>query len=216
MSTKYELKNLATGKLTQLDSTSGTIGPDVINIANLTKDLNVFTFDPGFMATASTESKITYIDGDAGVLLYRGYPVEQLAEQSNFMEVCYLLLHGELPNPAQLVQFTDNIRRHTMIHESLLRFYNGFHHNAHPMAMVSAVVASMSAFYHDSTDIHDPRHREIFSHRIVAKLPTIAAAAHKHSLGQPFIYPRNDLDYGTNLLHMFFAVPCESYEVDPV
>jgi citrate synthase len=166
--------------------------------------------------TASCESKITYIDGDAGVLLYRGYPVEQLAERSSFMEVCYLLLYGELPSSRQLEDFTDHIRRHTMVHESLLRFYNGFHHNAHPMAMVSAVVASMSAFYHDSTDINNPRDREIFSHRIVAKLPTIAAAAHKHSVGQPFIYPRNDLDYCSNLLNMFFAVPCESYEINPV
>ena len=150
------------------------------------------------------------------MLLYRGYPVEQLAEKSTFMEVAYLLITASCRTRRQLREFTDNISRHTMINESLLRFFNGFHHNAHPMAMVSAVVASMSAFYHDSMDIHDPRHREIFSHRIIAKMPTIAAAAHKHSLGQPFIYPRNDLDYCTNLLHMFFAVPCEPYEVDPV
>src|SRR5208282_3227879 len=183
---------------------------------HLIRDLGVFTYDPGFMATASTESKITYIDGDAGILLYRGYPVEQLAEKSTYMEVCYLLIYGELPNAKQLQEFSHSISRHTMINESLLRFFNGFHHNAHPMAMVSAVVASMSAFYHDSTDIHDPRHRDIFSHRIIAKLPTIAAAAHKHSLGQPFIYPRNDLDYCSNLLNMFFAVPCEAYHVDPI
>jgi citrate synthase len=212
----FELADPASGTKSQLPVRSGTIGPHVLDIANLTRDQNVFTFDPGFGATASCESKITYIDGDAGVLLYRGYPVEQLAEKATFMEVAYLLIHGELPNAKKLQAFSTSISRHTMINESLLRFFNGFHHDAHPMAMVSAVVASMSAFYHDSLDIHDPRHREIFSHRIVAKLPTIAAAAHKHSLGQPFIYPRNDLDYGTNLLHMFFAVPCEAYNVDPV
>src|SRR5450755_252373 len=212
----FELADPVTGVKTALPVRSGTIGPDVLDIAQITRDQGVFTFDPGFGATASCESKITYIDGDAGVLLYRGYPVEQLAEKANFMEVAYLLINGELPNSKNLQAFSTNIIRHTMINESLLRFFDGFHHNAHPMAMVSGVVASMSAFYHDSMDIHNARHREIFSHRIVAKLPTIAAAAHKHSLGQPFIYPRNDLDYGTNLLHMFFAVPCESYEVDPV
>jgi citrate synthase len=216
MSTKYELKNLTTGKTSQLNAISGTIGPDVLDISNLTKDQGVFTFDPGFMATASTESKITYIDGDAGVLLYRGYPIEQLAERSTFMEVAYLLLLGELPSAKQLSEFGSNIRYHTMLNETLLRFFNGFHHNAHPMAMVSAVVASMSAFYHDTMDIHNPRHREIFAHRIIAKLPTMAAAAHKYSLGQPFIYPRNDLDYAANVLHMLFAVPCEAYKVDPV
>src|SRR5271167_5030244 len=216
MSKKYQLKNLATGKTSELVALSGTIGPDALDISHLIRDQGVFTYDPGFMATASTESKITYIDGDAGILLYRGYPVEQLAEKSTYMEVCYLLIYGELPNAKQLQEFSSSITRHTMINESLLRFFNGFYHNAHPMAMVSAVVASMSAFYHDSTDIHNPRHREIFSHRIVAKLPTIAAAAHKHSLGQPFIYPRNDLDYCSNMLSMFFAVPCESYTVDPV
>jgi citrate synthase len=212
----FELADPVTGVKTALPVRSGTIGPDVLDIAQITRDQGVFTFDPGFGATASCESKITYIDGDAGVLLYRGYPVEQLAEKANFMEVAYLLIHGELPDSKNLQAFSTSISRHTMINESLLRFFNGFYNDAHPMAMVSAVVASMSAFYHDSMDINVPRHREIFSHRIVAKLPTIAAAAHKHALGQPFIYPRNDLDYGTNLLHMFFAVPCESYEVDPV
>jgi citrate synthase len=212
---KLELTDPSTGKKTDLPLRSGTIGPDVVDIAPLPRDFGVFTFDPGYGATGACESRITYIDGDAGVLLYRGYPVDQLAEKSSFMEVSYLLLHGELPTRRQLEEFVGNIRRHTMINESLLRFFNGFHHNAHPMAMVSAVVASMSAFYHDSMDIHNPRHREIFSHRIVAKIPTIAAAAHKHSLGQPFVYPRNDLDYTSNLLHMFFAVPCEPYEVDP-
>src|ERR1700730_185339 len=195
---------------------SGTIGPDVINVSHLTRDLNVFTFDPGFMAPASTESKITDIDGDAGVLLYRGYPVEQLAERSSFLEVANLLIYGNLPTKAQLHAFQTSIMRHTMVNEHLLRFFQGFHHDAHPMAMVSAVVASMAAFYHDTTDIENPRHREIFAHRIIAKLPTIAAAAYKHSIGQPFIYPRNDLRYCANMLNMFFAVPSEAYAIDPV
>jgi citrate synthase len=212
----FELGDRATGKKSELPVRAGTIGPSVVDVASIYKDHGVFTFDPGFGVTASCESKITYIDGDAGVLLYRGYPVEQLAEKSTFMEVCYLVLHGELPSRRQLDAFSESIRHHTMINETLLRFFNGFHHNAHPMAMASAVVASLSAFYHDSMDIYNPRHREIFAHRIVAKMPTIAAAAHKHSLGQPFIYPRNDLDYCSNMLHMFFAVPCEPYHVDPV
>ncbi len=213
---KFELTEVGSGKKAVLPVRKGTIGPDVIDIAALPKDFDVFTFDPGFGTTAAVDSKITYIDGDAGVLLHRGYPIEQLAEKSSYMEVCYLLLNGDLPSVGQLDKFNDDIRHHTMINESLLRFYNGFHHNAHPMAMVSAVIASMSAFYHDTMDIHNPRHREIFSHRVIAKLPTIAAAAHKHSLGQPFVYPRNDLSYCANLLHMFFAVPCEPYHVDPV
>jgi citrate synthase len=216
MSTKYELKNLATGKTSLLNAVSGTIGPNALDISNLIKEQGVFTFDPGFMATASTESKITYIDGDAGVLLYRGYPVEQLAEKSSYLEVANLLINGSLPTKAQLSAFQNSIMRHTMVNEQLLRFFQGFHHNAHPMAMVSAVVASMAAFYHDTTDIGDPRHREIFAHRIIAKLPTIAAAAYKHTLGQPFIYPRNDLRYCANMLNMFFAVPCEPYAIDPV
>ena len=213
---KFELTNLSSGVKSVLPVRTGTMGPDVIDIAGIAKDHDVFTFDPGYGTTAGTESKITYIDGDAGVLMHRGYPIEQLAEKSSFMEVCYLLLYGELPQKQDQATFIENIRRHTMINESLLRFYNGFHHNAHPMAMVSAVIASMSAFYHDSMDIHNPRHREIFAHRIIAKLPTIAAAAHKHSLGQPFVYPRNDLSYCANMLHMFFAVPCEPYHVDPI
>ncbi|MFI4906287.1 MAG: citrate synthase [Steroidobacterales bacterium] len=215
-SKNFELKNPESGLTTSLPVRSGSMGPDVLDISNLNRDHGVFSYDPAFAVTASCDSKITYIDGDAGILLYRGYPVEQLAEKSTFMEVAYLLMYGDLPSVNQLHEFSDTIGRHTMINESLLRFFNGFYNNAHPMAMVSAVVASMSAFYHDSTDIHNPRHREIFSHRIVAKLPTIAAAAHKHSVGQPFIYPRNDLDYCSNLLSMFFAVPCESYAVDPI
>jgi citrate synthase len=213
---KLEFVDPATGKKSELPALSGTMGQDVVNIAALPRDHEVFTFDPGFMATASCESRITFIDGDAGVLLYRGYPVEQLAERSSFIEVAYLLLNGDLPSQKQLTEFTHSICYHTMINEALLRFFNGFHYNAHPMAMVSAVVASMSAFYHDSMHIHNARHREIFAHRIIAKIPTIAAAAYKHSMGQPFVYPRNDLDYCANLLHMYFAVPCEPYRIDPV
>jgi len=210
-----ELGDRATGRTTQLPVRKGTLGPGVIDVAAIYREHQVFAFAPGFTVTASCESSITYIDGDAGLLLYRGYPVEQLAAKSNFMEVCYLILHGELPSRWQLEEFAASIRHHTMINESLLRFFNGFHHNAHPMAMVASAVASLAAFY-DSVDSHDPRHRETFAHRIVAKMPTIAAAAHKYSLGQPFIYPRNDIDYCENLLHMFFAVPCEPYVVDPV
>jgi citrate synthase len=213
---KYELKNPATSRAAELNIRSGTLGPDVLDISHLTRDLGVFTYDPGFMATASTESKITFIDGDAGVLLYRGYPVEQLAEHSSHLEVANLLIDGRLPTKAQLDAFRDSITRHTMVNERLLRFFQGFHHDAHPMAMVSAVVASMAAFYQDTTDINDPRQREIFAHRIIAKLPTIAAAAYKHMLGQPFIYPRNELGYCANILNMFFAVPCEAYSIDPV
>ena len=216
MSTKYELKNLATGKTSLMNAITGTIGPEALDISNLTKEQGVFTFDPGFMATASTESKITYIDGDLGMLLYRGYPVEQLAEKSSFLEVATLLINGSLPTKPELDAFTNSIMRHTMVNEQLLGFFRGFHHDAHPMAMVSAVVASMAAFYHDTTHIGDPRHREIFAHRIIAKLPTIAAAAYKHTLGQPFVYPRNDLRYCANMLNMFFAVPCEPYAIDPV
>ncbi|HET7780497.1 MAG TPA: citrate/2-methylcitrate synthase, partial [Rudaea sp.] len=213
---KLELVDTSTGKKALLPVRPGTLGPSVVDIAPLAKEFGAFTYDPGYGATAAVESKITYIDGDAGVLMPRGYPIEQLAEKSSFIEVAYLLLNGDLPTAPQLDEFEHSIRNHTMINESLLRFFNGFHYNAHPMAMVSAVVASMSAFYHDSMDIHTPRHREIFAHRIVAKLPTIAAAAYKHSLGQPFVYPQNRLDYCSNLLHMFFAVPSEEYEVNPM
>ena len=212
----FELIDQSTDRKMSLPVRAGTIGPSVVDIAKLNKELGVFTYDPGFGTTAATESRITYIDGDAGVLLYRGYPVEQLAEKSTFMEVAYLLLHSELPTRKQLDEFIGNIRHHTMINESLLRFFHGFHYDAHPMAMLSAVIASMSAFYHDSMDIYNPRRREIFAHRVIAKIATIAAAAHKHSLGQPYVYPRNDLDYCSNLLHMLYAVPCEPYEIDPV
>ena len=212
----YKLQNPATDKESEHQVLQGTAGPDVLSIASLYKDQGVFTYDPGFVATASCESKITFIDGNKGILLYRGYPVEQLAESSSFIEVAYLLLYGELPTADQLADFDSTIRTHTMINEALLRFFNGFHYDAHPMAMVSGVVASMSAFYHDTMDIHNPRHRDIFAHRIIAKMPTIAAAAYKHSLGQPFIYPRNRLDYCANMLHMFFAVPSQPYEIDPI
>ncbi len=215
-SKKYELTSLETGKKSVLEARSGTLGPDCVNVAGITKDLGVFTFDPGFMATAACDSRITYIDGDAGVLLYRGYPIEQIATRSSFLETAYLLINGELPARGQLEQFDHSIRYHTMINETLLRFFNGFHYDAHPMAMVSAVVSSMAAFYHDSMDNDNPRHREIFAHRILAKIPTVSAAAFKHMLGQPFVYPRNDMDYCANMLHMFFAVPAEDYVVDPI
>jgi citrate synthase len=213
-SKKFTLTDPSTGRTSELPVLSGSTGPDVLDISTLPKDQGVFTYDPGFLATAATSSAITYIDGDAGILLYRGYPIEQLAEHSNFLEVTYLLQKGELPSAKELAAFTNSITRHTMLNEWILRLYRGFHHDAHPMAMVATIVASLAAFYHDSTDITDDRHREIFSHRIVAKLPTVAAAAYKHALGQPFMYPRNDLDYTANMLHMFFAVPCEAYEVD--
>ncbi|HVP32470.1 MAG TPA: citrate synthase [Steroidobacteraceae bacterium] len=212
----FKLTDPESGRSSELPVRSGTIGPATLDIGALYKDQGVFTYDPGYATTAAVESRITYIDGDAGVLLHRGYPIEQLAEKSTFMEVAYLLLLGELPTAKQLEEFIGNIRYHTMINEWLLRFFNGFHANAHPMAMVSGVVASMAAFYHDTMDIHNPRHREIFAHRIIAKLPTIAAAAHKHSQGQPFVYPRNDLDYAGNVLNMLFAVPCEPYKLDPI
>jgi citrate synthase len=194
----------------------GTCGPDVIDIAALYREQGVFTYDPGFVSTGSCVSNITFIDGETGVLRYRGYPVEQLAEHSNFIEVAYLLLHGELPTAENLERFDRTIRTHTMLNEGMLRFFNGFRYDAHPMAMLSAVVGSMSAYYHDTTDVEDPEHRDIFAHRILAKLPTIAAAAYKLNVGQPFMYPRNDLNYCENLLHMFFAVPAEPYEIDQV
>src|SRR6202046_3502931 len=216
MGTKYELKNLSSGKTASLNALAGTIGPECLDISHLTRDLDIFTFDPGFMATASTESKITYIDGDEGVLLYRGYPIEQLAEHSNFLEVCYLLLNGELPTEAEGKDFELGVMRHTMLHEQLRVFYNGFRRDAHPMAVMCGVVGALSAFYHDSLDIHDPESRRISAFRLVAKVPTIAAWAHKYSVGQPFIYPRNDLGYAENFLHMFHAVPAEPYKVNPV
>ncbi len=212
----YDLVNPATGDSASLPVREGTLGPATIDIGSLYREHKVFTFDPGFVSTASCESAITYIDGNEGVLMFRGYPIEQLAEKSNFLEVSYLLMYGELPSAKELDAFTNSISYHTMINESLLRFFHGFHYDAHPMAMMTAVVGSLSAFYHDSTDIRNPEHRDIFARRIIAKMPTMAAAAYKHSLGQPFIHPRNDLGYCENLLRMFFAVPAEQYEIDPV
>ena len=204
------------GKEPHLPVRSGTIGPDVIDVTRLYRETGCFTYDPGFTSTANCSSKITYIDGDDGVLLYRGYPIDELAEGSNFMEVCYLLLHGELPTKDQFEEFENTITRHTMVHEQMTRFFTGFRRDAHPMAIMVGTVGALSAFYHDSTDINDPQQRMIASHRMIAKIPTIAAMAFKYSIGQPFIYPRNDLDYTSNFLQMCFAVPCEPYRIDPV
>ena len=204
------------GKITELPVRQGSVGPDVVDIGMLYKEQGVFTYDPGFISTASCDSDITFIDGNKGVLLYRGYPVEQLAKHSNFIEVAFLLLYGDLPTAEQLAKFTESIGRHTMLNEGMLRFFNGFRYDAHPMAVLSAVVGSMSAYYHDTMDVNDAHAREVFAHRILAKLPTIAAAAHKLTAGQPYVYPRNDLNYSENLLHMLFAVPAETYEIDPV
>jgi len=200
----------------ELPVRKGSVGPDVIEISRLYKEQGVFTYDPGFLATGSCESDITYIDGEQGILMYRGYPVDQLAANSSFLEVSYLLLHGELPTTVALEQFTNTISTHTMLNEGMLNFFKGFRYDAHPMAMLSAVVGSMSAYYHDEMDASNPEHRKIFSHRILAKLPTIAAAAYKLTIGQPFIYPKNDLTYCENLLQMLFAVPAEPYEIDPI
>src|SRR5271166_4814728 len=194
----------------------GTTGPKVIDISRLYDEAGVFTYDPAYTSTASCESKITFIDGDEGVLLYRGYPIEQLAEHGDFLETCYLLLYGELPTPAQKLGFDRTVTHHTMIHEQMARFYQGFRRDAHPMAVMVGCVGALSAFYHDSTDISDPHQRMIASYRLIAKMPTIAAMAYKYTIGQAFIYPKNDLDYASNFLRMCFAVPCEEYEVNPL
>ncbi|WP_342642643.1 citrate synthase [Rhodoligotrophos ferricapiens] len=204
------------GKTHELPVNEGTIGPSVIDISRLYGQTGHFTYDPGFTSTASCESKITYIDGDEGVLLYRGYPIEQLAEQGDFLETCYLLLYGELPNSAQRQEFENAITYHTMLHEQVNRFFSGFRRDAHPMAVMVGVVGALSAFYHDSTDIHDPAQREIASRRMIAKMPTIAAMAYKYSVGQPFMYPRNDLDYASNFHYMCFGVPCEPYKQNKI
>lgn len=195
---------------------SPTAGPDVIDIRKLYAQSGMFTFDPGFTSTASCESDITFIDGGKGELLHRGYPIDQLAEKSHYLEVCYLLLYGELPTAAQQEDFESRVTNHTMVHEQMHNFFRGFRRDAHPMATMVGVVGAMSAFYHDSTDVSDSMQREIASVRMIAKLPTIAAMAYKYSVGQPFVYPRNDLDYASNFLHMCFAVPAESYEVNPI
>lgn len=193
----------------------GTLGPNVIDVRELVHT-NHFTYDPGFMSTASCASKITFIDGDKGILLYRGYPIEQLAENSDYLEVCYLLLHGELPNAHNKQKFWDIIHNHSMVHEQMKTFFNGFRRDAHPMAVMCGVVGAFSAFYHDSLDINNPTHREIASNRLVSKMPTIAAMAYKYSMGQPMMYPDNSLDYAANFLHMMFSTPCEKKEINPI
>ncbi|GJE58670.1 citrate synthase [Methylobacterium trifolii] len=204
------------GKSVELPVKTGTIGPDVIDIGKLYAKTGAFTFDPGFTSTASCESKITYIDGDEGILLYRGYPIEQLAEQGDFLETCYLMLFGELPTPSQKADFDYRVTRHTMVHDQMTRFFQGFRRDAHPMAVMVACVGALSAFYHDSTDISDESQRMIASMRMIAKMPTLAAMAYKYSIGQPFVYPKNELDYTSNFLRMCFAVPCEEYQINPV
>jgi len=195
---------------------SPTAGPDVLDIRKLYAQAGVFTYDPGFTSTASCDSTITFIDGGKGELLHRGYPINHLAEKSHFLEVCYLLLYGELPKAAELEEFEQTITIQTMLHEQMVNFFRGFRRDAHPMAIMNGVVGAMSAFYHDSTDVNDERQCEIASHRLIAKMPTIAAWAYKYSIGQPFVYPRNDLDYASNFLRMCFAVPAEDYEVNPI
>ncbi|MCI2392909.1 citrate synthase [Aliiroseovarius sediminis] len=215
-------KPTGTAKLTfgdkelELPMFSPTAGPDVIDIRKLYAQGDVFTYDPGFTSTASCDSTITFIDGDKGELLYRGYPIDQLADQSHFLEVCYLLLYGELPTENELVDFESRVTNHTMVHEQMIKFFSGFRRDAHPMAIITGVVGAMSAFYHDSTDVNDPWQREVAAIRMIAKLPTICAMAFKYSVGQPFVYPKNDLDYSSNFLRMCFAVPAEEYEVNPI
>ena len=206
------LTNNRTGEHYEFELKRGTLGPPAFDISTLYREAGIFTYDPGFLSTASCDSTITYIDGERGILLYRGYPIEQLAAKASFLEVAYLLLYGELPSEGELTEFERIITYHTMLNEKVKAFFNGFHHNAHPMAMLVGVVGSLSAFYHDSTDIHDPRNREISAHRLIAKLPTIAAAAYKYTIGEPIMYPRNDLRYAANFLHMLFATPCDAYE----
>jgi citrate synthase len=204
------------GRTVELPVQTGSIGPDVIDIAAVYKDTGCFTYDPGFTSTANCASRITFIDGDKGELLYRGYPIEQLAEHSDFLAVCYLLLNGELPTNEQFREFRRTITNHTMLHEQMTRFYTGFRRDAHPMAVMVGVVGAMSAFYHDSTDINNPEHRRVATNRMIAKMPTIAAQAYKYSIGHPFIFPKNDLDYTSNFLRMCFATPCEEYKINPV
>src|SRR6187399_627761 len=203
------------GKTHEFKVRSGSVGPDVIDIASLYSTTGAFTYDPGFTSTASCESAITFIDGDQGILLHRGYPIDQLAEHGDFLEVCYLLLYGELPTKAQKDDFDYRVTRHTMVHEQMSRFFTGFRRDAHPMAVMCGVVGALSAFYHDSTDISDPHHRKISSHRLIAKMPTIAAMAYKYSVGQPMVYPKNSLSYTGNFLRMTFGVPAEEYEIVP-
>jgi len=204
------------GTSCELGVRTPTLGADCVEVANIPKTFGAFTYDPGYASTGSCSSAITYIDGANGVLLYRGYPIEQLAEHSSFLEVCYLLLYGELPNKTENAEFDSVIKTHTMLNESVRRYFSGFRYDAHPMAQMLGVVGSLSSFYHDTTNIYNAKDRDIFARRMIAKIPTIAAAAYKHANGQPFIYPKNDLDYSENFLRMLFAVPAENYEVDPV
>jgi citrate synthase len=203
-------------KSVELPMYSGTVGPDVIDIRELAVKADVFTYDPGYQSTASCKSAITFIDGEAGLLYYRGYPIEELAEQSDFMEVCFLLLNGELPTAAQKAAFVNNIRYHTMVHDQLKEFFNGFRRDAHPMAVMVGVVGALSAFYHDSLDIDNPEHRHISAVRLIAKVPTIAAMCYRYNMGLPFMYPQNDFSYAENFLYMMFATPCETYKPNPV
>ncbi len=213
---KKAVLTLADGKSVEFPVLSGSVGPEVADIRALYGKTGMFTYDPGFLSTASCSSKITYIDGDEGVLLYRGYPIEQLAENCNFLEVCYLLLNGELPNQKEKDEFSTTVMRHTMVHDQLTRFFTGFRRDAHPMAVLVGVVGALSAFYHDSLDINNPEHRNISAFRLVAKLPTIVAMTYKYSVGQPFVYPRNDLSYSANFMRMMFAVPTEEYKINEV
>ena len=215
-STKKATLTYGEGKSIEFPVLSGSIGPDVVDIRTLYGKTGMFTYDPGFLSTASCSSGITYIDGDQGVLLYRGYPIEQLATHCDFLEVCYLLLNGELPDRKQKDEFVNIVMHHTMVHEQLIRLYSGFRRDSHPMAVMVGVVGALSAFYHDSLDITNPAHREISAFRLVAKLPTIVAMAYKYSVGQPFMYPKNDLSYTGNFMRMMFAVPAEDYKVSPV
>ncbi|MGO1461244.1 MAG: citrate synthase [Marinobacter sp.] len=216
MSNAYQLSHPKDDQSTELPLIEGSMGTPAVDVRGLHNRAGVFTYDPGYTATCSCDSTITFIDGENGKLLYRGYSIEDLAEHSNFLEVCFLLLNGELPNSAEMESFSETITRHTMLNQSLIKFYDGFHHDAHPMAILLGVVGSLSAFYHDTTDISNPEHRQIFAERMIAKMPTIAAAAYKHAIGQPKIGPRNNLDYTSNLLRMMFSVPAEEYQVDPV
>ena len=213
---RFTLIDNDTKKEYQLDGMEGSIGPDVINISSLYKDTGLFTYDPGFTSTAACNSKITYIDGEKGILLYRGYPIEQLANNSSFLEVSYLLMHGELPSQPDKIEFENTIKNHTLLNEQITHFFRGFRRDAHPMAMMIGVVGALSAFYHDSLNIEDSNHRMISTHRILAKMPTIAAMAFKYHLGEPFMYPLNKYDYTDNFLHMSFATPTKEYEVNPL
>ena len=216
MADKFSLTNSTSGDSVNLELLTGTEGPSALDVTALYKEKGLLAYDPGFVSTASCKSAITFIDGEKGILRYRGYPIEQLAAKSNFLEVAYLLLYGELPKQNELDEFSNIITHHTMIRETMRTFFDGFHYNAHPMAIMIGVTGSMSAFYHDSLDIHDPRHREISAHRMIAKIPTIAAACYKHNVGEPIMYPQNNLDYCGNFLHMMFSTPCESYKPSKV